>query len=408
MKKFLLLLIAVLLFCHLLTAQGICNPAGNLIIYSNYDGGDITIDINENIPNIKIGLCSYEDLHVTITGSFASNVVQVLYAGYNSGGTTTVSGVDPGIIEILNYPPATLYDPDGNVNMVCAYECDTAFIPGGCNTVNQATDYFLTELGGGIRYGYFQYGAWIGTYNMGDGGNCCVDAACSIIIDAGQDKSICVGDSVQLNGEGGTNYSWSPPINLSDYLIGNPFASPILTTTYYLTGTNADGCTGFDTVIVTVFPLPEAIVYVSDDTLFASGGANYQWLLNGEIIPGAISDTYIIEVSGTYSVIVTSADGCEQISMEFLMAVNSINVANRIIIDLFPNPADDELIIDTGNLTGNKNITIFNSTGKIIKTLTTNVAAFYTINTAELTDGIYFLMITFDEGSLMKEVVIQH
>jgi len=62
----------------------------------------------------------------------------------------------------------------------------------------------------------------------------------SIIVPTSQ--SICSGDTVQLfaNVSNGTSpyiYNWSPPTGLSNPLIQNPIASPIVNTTYYVTVT---------------------------------------------------------------------------------------------------------------------------------------------------------------------------
>ncbi|HMX04187.1 MAG TPA: hypothetical protein PKE14_05920, partial [Chitinophagales bacterium] len=84
-----------------LKAQGVCNPAGNVIIYSNYDGGNMTINIDENIPDLHIGICSYESINVTFTGAYVDNITEVLYAGYDNDGTTSITGVDAGIADIL-------------------------------------------------------------------------------------------------------------------------------------------------------------------------------------------------------------------------------------------------------------------------------------------------------------------
>ncbi len=407
-KNLLLAAISINCFVISLNAQGTCNPAGNLIIYSNYDGGDFTINIDENIPDIRIGLCSYEDLHVTITGAYAANVTQVLYAGYNDDLTTSVTGVDAGLVDVLVYPPVTLYDPDGNANMVCAYECDTNYIPGGCNTVDQATDYFITELGGSIRYGYFQYGIFSGSYDMSDGGNCCVDAACSILVDAGQDQTICIGDSVQLSGDGASTYSWFPIDFLDDPYTDDPYSFPTTNTTYFLTGTDADGCTGIDTVNVFVSPLPITDITASGATLTASGGTGYQWLLNGEIIPGATSSTYTATETGTYSVIVYSADGCEAISDQldiFLDGIEETYISDQI--KLFPNPAGEFISMDIRVLTGDTQVYILNSIGQNIYSINTSVNYILEIPLQTLASGIYHVHIINEEHVVRKSFVIK-
>jgi hypothetical protein len=73
-----------LLFTLNTNAQTPCVNNGNLMLYSNYDGGIININVDVNIPNLKIGICTYEPVQVTISGIFAGNVTQVLYAGFNS------------------------------------------------------------------------------------------------------------------------------------------------------------------------------------------------------------------------------------------------------------------------------------------------------------------------------------
>lgn len=71
---------------------------------------------------------------------------------------------------------------------------------------------------------------------------------------AGQDQTITLGGTVQLNGICGTcvAWSWSPATGLSNPNINNPIASPTVTTTYVLEGTNASGCKKTDEVKVTV------------------------------------------------------------------------------------------------------------------------------------------------------------
>ena len=62
----------------------VCDPTGNLWLLSNYDGGIVTINVDVNIPDLVIGICTYEPVQVTITGPFAGNVSQVFYSGMNS------------------------------------------------------------------------------------------------------------------------------------------------------------------------------------------------------------------------------------------------------------------------------------------------------------------------------------
>lgn len=178
------LLLSTLLFSSA-TAQTICAPAGNVVIYSNYDGGDLNIVVDQNIPDLHIGVVSYEFSRINISGPFAGNVVAVWYAGYNSDNdncntgagvlTTTINGVPPGITDIQQYPPATWANAFGNGSIICNYTCDVNTSQGGCNTADQIAHYFLSNWGGVLRYQLTQYQCWQGPYEISDGGNCCAD-----------------------------------------------------------------------------------------------------------------------------------------------------------------------------------------------------------------------------------------
>lgn len=193
MKKLQILTFLVLLVCG--SYAQVCNNAGNLIVFSNYDGSRATttarlnIVIDQNIPNIKIGICSYERVTVNITGAFVGNVTAVRYAGFNAMGncncgvtagcanTTVITGVPAGIITYSVYPPVTVSDPNGTTNMTCAYQC-TSGNQGGCNTASQVVAYFSSVLGGTFRSHTVQYGCWNGaSFNFSTAGNCCLTTA---------------------------------------------------------------------------------------------------------------------------------------------------------------------------------------------------------------------------------------
>jgi len=116
------------------------------------------------------------------------------------------------------------------------------------------------------------------------------------IANAGSDVAICAGVSTQLNGSGGTGYSWSPVSGLSNAGIANPVATPTATTAYILTVSNAGNCIAKDTVVVTVNPItPSPTVSISTSntticmgaaTTFSAVATNagtnpaYQWSIN--------------------------------------------------------------------------------------------------------------------------------
>ncbi|MBL4755789.1 MAG: gliding motility-associated C-terminal domain-containing protein [Flavobacteriales bacterium] len=101
---------------------------------------------------------------------------------------------------------------------------------------------------------------------------------------AGFDVIVCPGNSVQLNAVGGVAYSWSPDSTLVNANMPNPTASPSATTDYIVTVFDLNGCSGQDTLKVTVQDSIVAIVggpvgiCLGDSVdIFVSGGATYLW-----------------------------------------------------------------------------------------------------------------------------------
>lgn len=140
----------------------------------------------------------------------------------------------------------------------------------------------------------------------------------SALINAGNDTTMCVGDSVQLNATGGVSYSWSPTTGLSNPNIANPIAFPNTTTTYMVTVTDSLSCTGVDSVTVTVVTPP--VITITNDTticegdclqLNATGGTSYSWSpTTGLSNPNIANPTACPTVNTTYVVTVNNAANC--------------------------------------------------------------------------------------------------
>lgn len=71
-------------------------------------------------------------------------------------------------------------------------------------------------------------------------------------IHASADMNVCQGRSVQLSANGAVSYSWSPSLGLNCDNCPNPVSTPADSVTYIVNGTSAAGCTGRDTVSLTL------------------------------------------------------------------------------------------------------------------------------------------------------------
>ncbi|HEY0749964.1 MAG TPA: PKD domain-containing protein [Chitinophagaceae bacterium] len=144
-------------------------------------------------------------------------------------------------------------------------------------------------------------------------------------VDAGPGDTICYTASAQLLATtDGTNITWSPQATLTNANTLSPIASPLNTTTYLLTVTNAaSGCPKPASDSVTVVVLPDIIPFAGNDTavvinqtlqLQATGGVRYEWTPATNLSNPNIADPiglYRGEFDSiTYKVLVYNAADC--------------------------------------------------------------------------------------------------
>ncbi|MCB0402471.1 MAG: hypothetical protein KDD41_10335, partial [Flavobacteriales bacterium] len=147
------------------------------------------------------------------------------------------------------------------------------------------------------------------------------------------DTTICGNQQAQLSAFGGSVFTWSSisgsPINPGNFSCNpcqNPVATPNQTTTYIVTSNLSGGCDNIDTVTVTVVPDFTPTAY--GDTLLCDflshtigvnvnppgGGYTYNWTPAATLTnPTTATPTASPTQSTTYSVLVTSPQGCAKI-----------------------------------------------------------------------------------------------
>ncbi|MFZ2205522.1 MAG: T9SS type A sorting domain-containing protein [Minisyncoccia bacterium] len=126
--------------------------------------------------------------------------------------------------------------------------------------------------------------------------------------------TICIGNNTALTASGATNYSWSPTTGLSNANISNPVASPIINTTYTVSGTNSNGCINTTTESITVNALPiiiasgtNTICFGDSATISASAAITYSWAPGGQ----TDSNNSVSPITTTtYTVTGTDANSC--------------------------------------------------------------------------------------------------
>ena len=132
-------------------------------------------------------------------------------------------------------------------------------------------------------------------------------------ISAGPAQSICAGDNVTLGASGGSNYQWN-----NNVVDGSPFA-PTQSNAYVVNGTDSLGCTGSDTVVISV--LENAASSLTQTALDS-------YTLNGQ--------TYT--QSGTYTQVIPAANGCDStitlnLTLNFT-GIHELGTATKILVKI--------------------------------------------------------------------------
>jgi len=170
---------------------------------------------------------------------------------------------------------------------------------------------------------------------------------------AGGNHSICKGIQVSLGQSAinGDSYSWtSRPSGLTS-TIATPTATPLVTTTYYLTETiSATGCSASDSGVITVNPIPvsnfsftnvcpgDSFVFTDNSSLASA----YKWYFGDSGSSTIPNPKHLYSSIGTYEVSlkVSSNAGCTDSIAKPLSLSNCV----------WPGDANDDKVVDMNDL----------------------------------------------------------
>lgn len=143
---------------------------------------------------------------------------------------------------------------------------------------------------------------------------------------------VCIGGTSMLNGGGGISYVWTGGVTN-----GNTFF-PSVTSTYTVTGTDANGCQNTASKTIVVNPLPTIVANITNSvvclgnttTLYGSGGVSYSWT-------GGVSDNVPFTPGATANYVVTGTDanGCQNTASKTVTVINvpalTVNASNPTV-----------------------------------------------------------------------------
>jgi gliding motility-associated-like protein len=317
----------------------------DVVIYSSdvscfgADDGSI-----EFVPQDAVGDVQYS---IDNGGSFVSTPLFENLAGNTTYDLVAIDGIGKVFVGSV-----TIVEPTA---ILFSYTTDLA----ECNAFSPTGSIYISVSGGAGSYSYLwsdgstdgdRVNMLAGSYmlRIEDDNSCVinepviVDSEETVIAYAGEDSSVCYGETLQLTGLGDYAPVWEPSEFLEDSDVLNPVTLPITQEiTFTLTFTDPGslyGCYNKDSV--TISPYPQLGIDVTPDTFVIEGSSaqlevtggpflQYRWEpetgLNSTTIPNPIATPY---EPIRYYVFGLNEYGCEELDSVFIDVLEDITVYN--------------------------------------------------------------------------------
>jgi len=263
-------------------------------------------------------------------------------------------------------------------------------------------------------------GVAAGTYNViiTDAAGCTVNATATVTQAPALAANIIANDvncfggstgSAVANVNGGTppyTYAWSSGQNTQN-------VSGLSAGNVSVTITDANGCTTTSTAVISepaqLVVDAQSVTNSGQATAVVTGGtAPYSYFWN--TTPAQLTQTAIGLASGTYTVQVTDANGCTATDTVNVVNVGVVEYTFGENIELYPNPASNNVTVEYLFSTSvDLNTVIYNSVGQVVynETEYNTTSNTITIDVADLSDGVYYVVFSDGNYTETKRLVIQ-
>jgi PKD repeat protein len=235
--------------------------------------------------------------------------------------------------------------------------------------------------------------------------------------------TICAGQTVSYAAQAsGSAYNWT-------FTGGTPATSTAQnpTVTYNSSGSygaslvvtgvcSGQSATQTQNSLITVSQAPIQPVLSLNNGVISSGVTvgTFQWFLNGVAISGANSSTFTPTQTGTYTVSVSNSSGnCTKTSsgITYTSTVGIFDASGDVYVNIYPNPAKDNLSIQTGFHSMQENVVcrLYDLSGKIVYQRTyENVQpdALLQVELSNVSNGMYQVVFLTATGQSVSRVAV--
>ncbi len=174
---------------------------------------------------------------------------------------------------------------------------------------------------------------------------------------------------------------------------------------YLDTLVSSAGCDSILTLNLTVNTAPQPTITQNGFQLSTQNFSSYQWQLNGQDIPGATTQTFVVIGNGNYTVRVTDANGCSATSTVLNVTTVGVDEITNFRSLIYPNPVTTELVIESNETI--LEIVVSDITGRIVLTQSNLKNLKSKINVSELAEATYFIHIKTLHGNAVKKSFVK-
>jgi len=211
--------------------------------------------------------------------------------------------------------------------------------------------------------------------------------------------TICEGDTCTLNVNNVVDYHkyfWSNGINQKTLKTAKSGV-------YFVKVENSLGCSAFsDTSQIVVKEIPIVKLSMDDSKIIVQtkdSNNSYDWYVDDNFLFTGYDSSFIVQINGTYKVVVTNSFGCKGYSDTIVVSNNGIKETRELEIEIFPNPTDNLV-----NIKSIKPIIInlYDIKGNLLKEINSCLSC-----SLNLSEGIYLLEIIGENNKIIKRIIVK-
>ncbi|MEI6454999.1 MAG: T9SS type A sorting domain-containing protein [bacterium] len=215
-----------------------------------------------------------------------------------------------------------------------------------------------------------------------------------------------------------TGYSWEVPFG-AEIIDGDNtpeitvnFGSNAESGDITVSGTNSCGSGAPSRLTITVTPSPDTpIIQLNGDTLWSDAITGNQWYYEGNVIPGANSQSYIADFSGWYWSIV-NVNGCaSDTSNNIYVVITGVVESDDSFVKTFPNPNGGKFTVSISMpVSQSFTLVVYDWLGRKVNNpveINTYRGFEQVIDLTALPDGVYSLVIKNTEHMIARKVLVK-